>query len=98
MAPGDRKKIGEAALIVMRGGLFRYRFYFPPMQAGLHEVFWHRPLVACLSQDTGSPEIAPHDLLTGYMTGYLTDNPDPASAVETLAKISPARGISLCSA
>ena len=44
----DRKKIGEAALRVMAGGLFRYRFYFPPMQAGLHEVFWHRPLVACI--------------------------------------------------
>jgi tetratricopeptide (TPR) repeat protein len=31
----DRKKIGEAALKLMAGGLFRYRFYFPPMQAGL---------------------------------------------------------------
>ena len=60
----------------------RYRFYFPPMQAGLHEVFWHRPLVACLSQETGNPEIAPPDLITGYMTGYLADHPDPAETVE----------------
>ena len=52
----DRKKIGEAALKIMAGGLFRYRFYFPPMQAGLHEVFWHRPLVACISQKTGKPD------------------------------------------
>jgi hypothetical protein len=78
----DREKIGKAALQLMAGGLFRYRFYFPPMHAGLYEVFWHRPLVACISHETGKPEIAPPDLLTGYLTGYLTDQPDPANAVE----------------
>ncbi|HSR10281.1 MAG TPA: hypothetical protein VLS90_02470, partial [Thermodesulfobacteriota bacterium] len=78
----DKKKIGAAALQVMRGGLFRYRFYFPPMQAGRHEVFWHRPLVACLSRETGQPVIAPPDLIAGYMTAYLADNPDPARALE----------------
>jgi hypothetical protein len=77
-----RKKLGEAALRIMAGGLFRYRFYFPPMQAGLYEVFWHRPLVACISEKTGKPEMAPPDLLTGYLTGYLADEPDPANAVE----------------
>ena len=77
----DRKEIGTAALKIMGGGLFRYRFYFPPMQAGLHEVFWHRPLVSCISKETGKPEIAP-DLITGYMTGYQTDKPDPSNAVE----------------
>ncbi|MCX6243439.1 MAG: M28 family peptidase [Bacteroidetes bacterium] len=75
-----RKKIGEAILKLMEGGNFRYRFYFPPMRAGLHEVFWHRPLVACISK-SGEPEIAT-DLLTGYMTGYHAGNPDPADAVE----------------
>jgi hypothetical protein len=55
----DRKRLGEAALQLMAGGLFRYRFYFPPMQAGLYEVFWHRPLVACISEKTGKPEMAP---------------------------------------
>ncbi|MGZ3597888.1 MAG: hypothetical protein ACXU9E_08265, partial [Syntrophales bacterium] len=78
----DRKKIGEAALKLMAGGLFRYRFYFPPMQAGLYEVFWHRPLVACMSLETGKPIIAPHNLITGYMTGYLTDKPDLANVIE----------------
>jgi hypothetical protein len=78
----DRKKIGEAALHVMEGGLFRYRFYFPPMRAGLHEVFWHRPLVACISQKTGNPEIAPPDLITGYLAGYPADKPDLSNAVE----------------
>jgi hypothetical protein len=78
----DRKRLGEAALQLMAGGLFRYRFYFPPMQAGLYEVFWHRPLVACISQKTGKPEIAPPDLITGYLTGYPTNKPDPSDAVE----------------
>jgi hypothetical protein len=78
----DRKKIGEAALKLMEGGLFRYRFYFPPMQVGLHEVFWHRPLVACMSQETGKPIVAPADLITGYLTGYHTDKPDPSKTVE----------------
>ncbi|HWU36227.1 MAG TPA: hypothetical protein VN203_01200, partial [Candidatus Acidoferrum sp.] len=78
----DRKRLGEAALQVMAGGLFRYRFYFPPMQAGRHEIFWHRPLVACISRETDRPAIAPPDLITGYLTGYLTDQPDPSNAVE----------------
>ncbi len=65
-----RKKIGEALLKIMEGGDFRYRFYFPPMRAGTHELIWHRPLLACISLQTGEPEIAP-DLLSGYFTGYL---------------------------
>ncbi len=77
----DRKQIGEAILKIMEGGNFRYRFYFPPMRAGLHELTWHRPLLACISHQTGEPEIAP-DLLTGYLTGYRADNPDPGNAVE----------------
>jgi hypothetical protein len=76
-----RKAIGEAVLTVMKGGNFRYRFYFPPMHAGIHEVFWHRPLVACISRQTGEPEVA-SDLLPGYMTCYLSDHPDPADATE----------------
>jgi len=28
------------------GGRFGYRMYFPPMRAGLHELFWHVPLIA----------------------------------------------------
>ena len=78
----DRKKIGEAALHLMEGGLFRYRFYFPPMQVGLHEMFWHRPLVACMSEKTGKPELAPPDLITGYLTGYLTERPDLSNPIE----------------
>ena len=28
------------------GGRFGYRMYYPPMRAGMREVFWHLPLVA----------------------------------------------------
>ena len=28
------------------GGEFGYRFLFPAMCVGQHEVYWHRPLVA----------------------------------------------------
>jgi len=76
-----RKQIGEAALKLFDGGLFRYRFYFPPMQAGVHEVFWHRPLVACLSHHSGETVVIP-DELTGYLTAYRAESPDPSEAVE----------------
>jgi len=82
----DRKKIGQALLEIMQGGNFRYRFYFPPMRAGMHELIWHRPLLACISHQTGEPEIAP-DLLTGYMTGYHKENPDPGNAVEVWPRL-----------
>ena len=35
---------------VADGGLFGYRFYYPPMRVGRHGVFWHRPLVAFLCE------------------------------------------------
>lgn len=82
----DRRKIGEAALKVMEGGNFRYRFYFPPMQVGMYEVFWHRPLVACMSRKTSEPVIET-DLLSGYMTGYKAGRPDPADAIELWPRI-----------
>ena len=76
-----KKEIEAAAATVMAGGLFRYRFYFPPMQAGRHEIFWHRPLVACIDTDTGKPRVFPA-LIHGYITAYNTAKPDPAKPVE----------------
>jgi len=73
--------IEKAAAIILKGGLFRYRFYFPAMQVGLHEIFWHRPFVACLSGKNDQPWIS-GDLLTGYMTAYETGNPDLSHAIE----------------
>ena len=44
--PADRAAIARAAAIVDRGGRFGYRMYYPPMRAGMREVFWHVPVVA----------------------------------------------------
>lgn len=38
--------IAHAAGVIDRGGRFGYRMYYPPMRAGLREVFWHLPLIA----------------------------------------------------
>ncbi len=42
----QREQILEAASVVDRGGRFGYRMYYPPMQIGRRETFWHLPLVA----------------------------------------------------
>jgi hypothetical protein len=81
-----RKAIGEAELKVVEGGLFRYRFYFPPMQAGLYETWWHRPLVGCLSRENNEIMISPRHI-TGYLTGYPARQPDPAHAIELWPRI-----------
>jgi hypothetical protein len=39
-------EIAHAAGVVDRGGRFGYRMYYPPMRAGLREVFWHVPVIA----------------------------------------------------
>ncbi|HEX3654791.1 MAG TPA: M28 family peptidase [Pirellulales bacterium] len=63
-----RPQLLSAAEKVAEGGMFGYRFLFPAMQAGGHEVYWHRPLVAWLPPD-GKPE---PELLTDAPLGYLT--------------------------
>jgi hypothetical protein len=64
-----RINILHAEAHIAKGGLFGYRFLFPPMQVGLHEIYWHRPLVAYLSAKTN--EITIHtESLNGYITAY----------------------------
>ncbi|MDD4604186.1 MAG: M28 family peptidase [Bacteroidales bacterium] len=79
-------EIEKAASTILMGGLFLYRFFFPPMRVGKHEVFWHRPLVACVSHRNGNPEIFDH-LLSGYMTGYQINKADPSDPVELWPRI-----------
>jgi len=76
-----KKEIEHAAASVLAGGLFRYRFYFPPMQAGRHEIFWHRPLVSCIDSMTGKTMVFP-DLLYGYFTAYDSASPDPSNTID----------------
>ncbi len=71
-------RAAEAAII--EGGLFGYRFHYPAMQVGLHEVYWHRPLVAYASRN-GKAEIL-SDAPLGYLTAYRVNNFSLAHPVE----------------
>ena len=80
------EEIKRAAETVLAGGLFRYRFHFPAMRVGLYEVYWQRPLVAFLSHETGLPELVP-DAPLGFLTGYRSDEVDPARPVEIYPRL-----------
>ena len=77
----SRKELISAAQVLRRGGRFGYRFYFPPMQVGKYEVFWHLPLVAFLDPETRKPQLL-NDAPLGYLTAYNSDKPDLARPVE----------------
>ncbi|HBI43755.1 MAG TPA: hypothetical protein DDY78_13020 [Planctomycetales bacterium] len=65
---------------VEEGGLFGYRFQYPAMRVGRHEVYWQRPLVAWLSEK-GAPTVLP-DAPLGYLTAYAENDLRPDKAVE----------------
>ncbi|HLN32911.1 MAG TPA: M28 family peptidase [Gemmataceae bacterium] len=73
--------IQRAIDAVREGGMFGYRFYFPPMRVGKYEVFWHRPLVAYKCFKTGEPARFP-EAPTGYLTAYPADRPDSSKPIE----------------
>ncbi|OGV47579.1 MAG: hypothetical protein A2017_11445 [Lentisphaerae bacterium GWF2_44_16] len=74
-------EIQKAEKILLEGGLFGYRFIFPAMHVGRYEIYWQRPLTACLSQETGKIEIMPA-ALSGYMTAYETKSQNISNPVE----------------
>lgn len=63
----DREALQRAADRLAGGGLFGYRFRYPPMRLGDSEVVWHRPAVAFLGHDSQQPAVI-HDGPTGYLT------------------------------
>ena len=77
-ATSDR--IARARDVIDRGGLFHYRFQFPAMRVGKHEIYWHRPLAAYWSEKEGSVKLL-SNAPSGYMTAYRADSPDPANPV-----------------
>jgi hypothetical protein len=74
-------RIAAAAEVVAEGGLFGYRFHFPAMRVGRHEVYWHRPLAAYLSPETNQGALLPSAPL-GYLTAYDADGPDLSDPIE----------------
>lgn len=75
------RKIQESEKEILQGGLFGYRFFYPPMKVGFYDIYWHRPLVSYLSSQTESIEIEV-DTLHGYLTGYHQDDIKMSSPVE----------------
>jgi hypothetical protein len=58
---------------ILAGGVFGYRFLFPAMRVGHHEVYWHRPLVA-YHDGAGEVAVLP-DAPLGYLTAYDANKP-----------------------
>ena len=77
----DRKKIYEVEKIMLSGGLFGYRFFYPPMRVGVHDIYLHRPLVAFLPVQSDIIEILPESLY-GYITGYHENDAEMSKPVE----------------
>jgi hypothetical protein len=77
----SRAQLETAANIVAQGGTFRYRFIFPPMCVGLHEVYWQRPLAAWWNNVKNDAELLGSAPL-GYFTAYRQDKPDLSQPVE----------------
>ena len=75
------EELERAAEVVAQGGTFRYRFQFPAMRVGSHEIYWQRPLVAYWDgQNSEVKTLADGPL--GYLTAYSAGNPDVAHPVE----------------
>jgi hypothetical protein len=64
-----RKKITEVEKTLLQGGLFGYRFYYPPMRMGKHEIYLNRPLVAYVPEGSDKAMIK-SAALSGYFTCY----------------------------
>jgi hypothetical protein len=76
-----RPEIERAEKTLAEGGLFGYRFLFPPMQIGRHEVIWHRLLAAFRSPQTGEAQMI-NDAPLGYLTAYPVGVKNLANPVE----------------
>ncbi len=61
----SQKQILHAAEVVDKGGRFGYRMYYPPMRAGVRELFWHLPVIAA----SGRGRL--RDAVQGYVTAEL---------------------------
>jgi hypothetical protein len=80
----DRNKIYEAEKVILDGGLFGYRFFYPPMRTGIHAIYWHRPLVAWLR--AGSEEI---EFSTEFPEGYIACYRDDDQTMEAPLELWP---------
>jgi hypothetical protein len=78
-------QLKHAMRTVQAGGLYGYRFLWPAMRVGKHEVYWHRPLVA-YRDAKGEVQVLP-DAPLGYLTAYEADEPRLDKAIELWPRI-----------
>ena len=76
-----RDQLRKAAREMADGGLFGYRFFYPPMQVGRHAVYWQRPLVAFRAAGAEHPTVF-LDGPAGYLTAYDAQKPRPDRPIE----------------
>lgn len=76
-----REELLKAEAALVEGGLFGYRFQFPAMRVGVHEVYWHRPLAAYWPPKSKQAELLSGAPL-GFLTAYRADSPDLSRPVE----------------
>jgi hypothetical protein len=77
----DRRKLTEVEKTLLKGGLFGYRFFYPAMRVGEHNVYLHRPLIAYIPEGKEKAVIK-SELLYGYITGYHDNDPAMSNPVE----------------
>ena len=77
----ERRRITEVEKTLLKGGLFGYRFFYPPMRVGTYEIYLHRPLVAFVRKESDTVQIKPESLY-GYVTGYNENDLNMSDPVE----------------
>ncbi len=77
----NRRKVMEVEKTFLKGGLFGYRIFYPPMRVGEHEIYLHRPLVAFIRPQSETAEIKSGSMY-GYITGYHDNDRDMSNPVE----------------
>jgi hypothetical protein len=76
-----KRKMTEVEKTLLNGGLFGYRFFYPPMRTGKHDIYLNRPLVAFLPENALKPVIRT-DSLYGYLSCYHRDDKKMSQPVE----------------
>ena len=76
-----KTEIKTALAVIKQGGLFGYRFQYPPLIIESHQIYWHLPLVAYLPPHEEKPVVLP-EALSGYFTAYDAEHPDLDHPIE----------------
>ncbi|MGC1389636.1 MAG: M28 family peptidase [Bacteroidales bacterium] len=76
-----KRRIMDIEKTLLKGGLFGYRFFYPPMRVGEYEIYLHRPLVAFVRMESDKVEIEA-DSLYGYITCYHDTDVEMSNPVE----------------